>query len=408
MATNEFLEFAGASGASVQDYVEYVADTHREIGNQPGLARSTFVNKAMQQTSKIMAVLTQFICDQTGENVLDASTVATIENQLIAAIEASGFSPDDENEFTAHQKMRGDAKIWRFLDTGASGKEWGIRSDGGNFEIVENTGSEAVPVWTVRNTLNYPVSAGGYCNLAASATGASKNVSISADEIVVKDSSNLYLTLRTVSLTVDTTASGANGLDAGALATSTWYSLWVIAKADGTKAGLISLSATAPTLPDGYVYKARVGWIRTDGTANKYPLGFTQAGRRVQYKVASGSNVTALPKMADGSAGSVSTPTWVAVAVGTYLPTTAVQILGFLEGEQGLTVNHSAIVAPSNAYGAQGATSNYPPVNTGNGAAEALGRGAFPFNFLLESTNIYWASSHSGFKLICMGWEDNI
>lgn len=153
MATNEFLEFAGAAGASVLSYAEYAVDAHREIGNQPGLARSTFVNKAMQQTSKIAAVVAQFISDQTAESVLDASDVTTIENQLIAAIEASGFSPDDENEFTAHQKMRGDAKIWRFYDTGASGKEWGIRSDGGNFEIMENTGSEAVPAWTVRFTI---------------------------------------------------------------------------------------------------------------------------------------------------------------------------------------------------------------------------------------------------------------
>lgn len=157
MASNEILEFAGAVGASVLDYASYAADSHREIGNQPGLARSTLVNKAFQQTSKMTAMLAQFICDQSGTSVLDSDDIATIENALIAAVEASGFSPDDENEFTAHQKMRGDAKIWRFLDTGASGKEWGLRSDGGNFEFLENTGSEAVPVWTMR----FVIRAGG-------------------------------------------------------------------------------------------------------------------------------------------------------------------------------------------------------------------------------------------------------
>ncbi|HAX18378.1 MAG TPA: hypothetical protein DCY00_07285, partial [Actinobacteria bacterium] len=46
------------------------------------------------------------------------------------------------NEFTATQKLDGDALLFRFLDTGVSGAEWAIRSDGGIFEIVKNTGTE--------------------------------------------------------------------------------------------------------------------------------------------------------------------------------------------------------------------------------------------------------------------------
>ena len=56
------------------------------------------------------------------------------------------------NEFNASQHLDGDALLWRFRDTGASGKEWGIRSDGGNLEVVENTGTEGAPTWTVRKT----------------------------------------------------------------------------------------------------------------------------------------------------------------------------------------------------------------------------------------------------------------
>jgi len=121
---------------------------------------------------------------------------------------------------------------------------------------------------------------GSFKNLQASATGLSANVTVTADEITVENASNAYQTLRAVNLIIAGTASGAaNGLDAGALAISTWYSVWVIWNGV-TTAGLLSLSATAPTLPAGYTHKARVGWIRTDGTANKYPLGFKQYGRK--------------------------------------------------------------------------------------------------------------------------------
>lgn len=146
---------------------------------------------------------------------------------------------------------------------------------------------------------------GSFKNLACSATGLDANVSISADEIALEDSANLYVTSRAVSLTVDMTSAGANGLDTGTVAASTWYSLWVIRKPNGTKAGLASLSTTSPTMPSGYTYKARVGWIRTDNTANKFPLGFVQNGRKIQYKMVAGSNLTTYPVIASGSTSSL-------------------------------------------------------------------------------------------------------
>jgi len=62
-------------------------------------------------------------------------------------------SPSYLNIKNAHVQLKGDARLIRFNDTGASGKEWGIRSDGGNFEICENEGSEASPTWTARATI---------------------------------------------------------------------------------------------------------------------------------------------------------------------------------------------------------------------------------------------------------------
>jgi len=63
-------------------------------------------------------------------------------------------SPSYLNIKNAHVQLKGDARLIRFNDTGASGVEWGIRSDGGNFEILENEGTEASPTWTARATIS--------------------------------------------------------------------------------------------------------------------------------------------------------------------------------------------------------------------------------------------------------------
>lgn len=237
---------------------------------------------------------------------------------------------------------------------------------------------------------------GAFKNLAASATGANANVSVSVDEIAVENSANAYQTLRAVALTIAGTSVGANGLDTGTIAASTWYSLWVIWNGT-TTAGLMSLSATAPTLPGGYTHKARVGWIRTDNTANKYPLSFKQFGRRIQYAVSAGSNVTVAPIMASGILGNVSTPTWAAVSVNNYVPSTATCISMF-------TQNGTLMAAPNNQYGAVSSTTNPPPIVNG----KVNNNNNLTFEFLLESTNVYVASNGGSSTFSCLGWEDNI
>ena len=240
---------------------------------------------------------------------------------------------------------------------------------------------------------------GQFKNLQASATGLSANVSVTCDEIAVESGGNAYQTLRAVNLTISGAASGvANGLDTGALAVSTWYSLWVISNGV-TTAGLMSLSATAPTLPGGYTHKARVGWVRTDASGNKYPLGFRQFGRKVNYAVAAGSNLAALPIMAGGVAGSVSTPTWVAVATGAYVPPTASHI----SVNATVSAGNSTIVAPNNSYGGSASTTNQPPL-----VLNIAGYGTQNCVMPIESSNIYWASGAATGQLTCFGWEDNL
>lgn len=240
--------------------------------------------------------------------------------------------------------------------------------------------------------------AGNFSNLKASATGTSAAITVTADSIVVASAAPAFKLLQAVSLSISGAANGANGLDTGALTINTWYSLWVIWNGT-TTAGLMSLSATAPTLPGGYTHKARVGWVRTDASGNKYPLGFRQFGRKVNYAVAAGSNLAALPIMAGGVAGSVSTPTWVAVATGAYVPPTASHI----SANATISAGHVTLVAPNNSYGGSTSTTNQPPLNL-----NIAGYGTQNCVMPLESTNIYWTSDWATAQLTCFGWEDNL
>ena len=238
---------------------------------------------------------------------------------------------------------------------------------------------------------------GAFKKLAGSATGLSAITTYSADEIIVESPANQYQTLRAVNITPSIALSGTNGLDTGTSVASTWYSVWVIWNGS-TAAGLLSLSATAPTMPAGYTHKARVGWIRTDGTANKYPLGMTQAGNIVRYKISPGTNVTATPVMASGVAGSATGGTYVAVGTSTFIPPTA-QIISITMVSGG----GSAAAAQSLGFGPTNTSANPPPINSASS-----GNNASMGSLILESSNIYWAADTSGGRLLCTGWEDNL
>lgn len=118
-------------------------------------------------------------------------------------------------------------------------------------------------------------------NITASRASAS-TIDIDADEVVLRDSSGRSFLATSVNLTLDISTSTANGLDTGAEASSTWYYGYVIAKPDGTVAGLLSTSATSPTMPTGYTYKALITAARNDGSSNF--LAYRQRGNDVFFE----------------------------------------------------------------------------------------------------------------------------
>lgn len=237
---------------------------------------------------------------------------------------------------------------------------------------------------------------GNYKNLALSSTGANSIVSVSYDALVLFDGAN-YITDLSASASIDTATTGAGGLDTGALAISTWYSVWRIAKEDGTKSWLISLSSTAPTMPSGYTFKARIGWIRTDSTANKYPLSFKQKGRKVSYVIS--GNVTGIPALILGVQGSPTVPTWVAASVNSAIPPTASTISLILTSN----TNSNSMAAPSNSFGPYSSTTNPPPMVA---SCVSASRFSVSYEMLLETTNIYYAAINSLDGLYASGWTD--
>ncbi len=244
---------------------------------------------------------------------------------------------------------------------------------------------------------------GAHKNLRSSATGASAVIVITADQITVETTGNECVTLRTVNLALNTAGAGANGLDTGVLAASTIYHKWIIYNpTTATTAALLSLSSTAPTMPAGYTYKARVGAIPTDATGNKYPLGHVSFGADTDLIVKAATNVTARPKLISGVQGSVGTPTWASGSMAAYVPSTASRVRGNVGAIGGAAF--AMIFAPNNQYGQVGSSANPPPVcfNTSGTSVNV------PFDFAIESTNVYYACDNANGFACLGGWMDTI
>jgi hypothetical protein len=111
--------------------------------------------------------------------------------------------------------------------------------------------------------------------LGTSNNSGTPNSKIDVAAGVCMDDTNAQM-LSLAATTLDCGTTGANGLDTGSLANSTWYHLFVISKTDGTTALLASTSISSPAYPIGYTLKRRIGSFKTDGSA--HILAYVQDG----------------------------------------------------------------------------------------------------------------------------------
>lgn len=122
---------------------------------------------------------------------------------------------------------------------------------------------------------------GHLSGLTLSTAGSSATFGIAVG--AAADSTNAAMMALTSAYTKTTSAwavgSGNGSLDTGAIANSTWYHVHLIQRVDtGVVDVLISLSATAPTMPANYTLSRRIGSIQTNGSAQW--VRFNQQGDR--------------------------------------------------------------------------------------------------------------------------------
>ena len=256
----------------------------------------------------------------------------------------------------------------------------GLASSGAAGNVLVSNGT----IWTSQS-MALPVT-GTVSGLKVNASSTTAVV-VTASTVVLNSTYASYAA-SSVNVTINPSTSGANGLDTGTVASATWYSVWVIYNGT-TVAGLLSTSATAPTLPSGYTHKARVGWVQT-GTAPAF-LPTIQYGRRAQYV----SRSAGMWVMASGAAA-----LWTTVATGGFVPTTASTL-------------YFTVAMQSSAGSVAVSANNTPSSVTTGGVVQFTTNGTYVSyanlngSVVLESTNIYWYSVGASNVLYIQGWDDN-
>lgn len=260
--------------------------------------------------------------------------------------------------------------------------------------------------WLPESMISAPGCWGSFKNLKITTSITSQAAVITADELILEDADGNPYRLTSVNQTVNLGNSGAGGLDTGSPAINTWYSAWIIYNAlTQTTSSLLSTSATAPTLPSGYTFKMRVGWVRSDSSGSKFLLQTLQVGRRAHYVVTAGSNTTAFPSIVTGNTAGGA---FVAQAIGNFVPSTASAIWALVDTQgNGAGANQYAAIAPNSGFGLLTAAPR-PPFQFYNTTSVGI-YSSVTTQLVLESTNIYLAANNTNFtNLQAEGWEDNI
>jgi hypothetical protein len=121
--------------------------------------------------------------------------------------------------------------------------------------------------------------------LTLSTAGASASFGVAAGVAVNNTNTDSMLLVTALTKTTAAWAVGnAGALDTGAIAASVWYHVYLIKRTDtGVVDALISLSATAPTLPASYTSFRRIGAMKTNGSSQW--VAFIQVGDRFRWSV---------------------------------------------------------------------------------------------------------------------------
>lgn len=230
-------------------------------------------------------------------------------------------------------------------------------------------------------------------NLVIKSLGANPNTgtSISAERAFIQGAA----CSGALSLSNNASTVGVNGLDAGSLAASTWYYIYIISNG-ATCNSLVSASASAPTLPGGYTSFVRIGARPTDASA--IFLATYQAGARADYWTAFGAaNTTTFCGVASGSTAGFTAVT--VTGAGACAPPVATRMIGQIKIGSG--ANAFAQVAQDSGGGGLLLSLQQDSVNTG-GELHAAD------DIVLVGSVLYYNSNAAGGAFVLQGWYDPV
>lgn len=380
------------------------------FANLPG-SPSTNPASLIDTMFNIAGGMGQIPCTATGTNAI---TLTPITNYYLPAAYANfqmvGFTAAASSTGAVTIRIGALAFVNLYMPTGLQANNGDIIAN--NFYICAfnaalNTGSGGFQVFNASTPNVIQPVAGGFKNLKITNGGSpDTQVAVTADQLMLGNNSGGSAKVSTVSVSISTAVNGANGLDAGSIAAATFYAIYIIYNGS-TTAGLLSLSGTSPTLPSGYTFFARFGWITT-GAASTNLTRILQYGRDVQYVVTPATQTAASPLITGTVANTLT-----AYSVASVVPTTASKIR--ILTQMASSNNNSSslvLVAPNANYSPAAATSPYSfgaTFSTGSGITvnENL---TMLMEFILESTNIYAVATGSlnSATVSCVGWTDNL
>lgn len=336
-------------------------------------------------------------------------------------------------------------------------KAWNAPINQGNIDV-------AALASEVEQTRNLSIQ-GAYRGILISAPGVGSLISARVDQVIVKDGAGVARRISGLSAAINLATVGANGLDSGVLAASSFYSLWAInggAQAfiaalcpvltGATTAGsavvtglpstaslrvgmplsspafpagvvvqsidspsqinvsALALTTTAaaplrflylPILPAGYTSIARVGMFLT--APNGVPYAFTQLDNFLLFDPTTGSNTANYLVAVSGVAG---TP--VSVSLANLVPPTARKVslvAGCTGGYVGFAPEGAFASTPGTGYLSPAQLNGFPFAGGYNSSGPVpTAQGEF---ILRRLSFLYCATAASAVAQV-MGWEDGL
>lgn len=274
-------------------------------------------------------------------------------------------------------------------------------------------------VWRLQSPVPTNPSAGTFQNLIQGNAGPTAVVgnytapgtpdtqfTITVDNAVLKDANGETWQTGQINVTISTGTTGAvNGLESAfSLVSQKIFTYLIGNPTTNSIGGLMSVSATAPTLPSGYTFSMRTGATFTD--ASSHLKRTLQVNRRGWYVV---DSTHAYPLLASGASGTINTTTFTQASPTSLtgiVPTTA-YLLGVMLSTQntgGGTAADMVALAPSNNFGGPQSANPAPLIFSSiNNLTPVKGE------MMIESTSgVFYAAVVASSQVLVTHWDDSL